>query len=74
MTDKTATMRNRELERGRRIEDVLRDQVEAGKSWEAIADDLNVSRVTLQTWRKTLRLRVVTKRTLVRDGAEGSPP
>jgi transposase-like protein len=51
---KTAQMRVIELERGKSIEQILTELVEAKLSWDDISQELGVSRLTLQDWRKKL--------------------
>jgi len=70
--NKTEKMRNRELEAGRPLEELIREQVEQGKSWDEVADALDVSRVTLQSWRKALRLRRVMRPTVVADSHDAA--
>lgn len=55
--NKTQGMRLLEYESGRSIEELIREQVEAGKDWSEIADTLDVSRLTLRRWVRDLGLR-----------------
>lgn len=63
--DKTTEMENRELRLGRPLEEVLREEVESGKTWGEIALSLDVSMLTLRDWRRRLRIQRVTQHTLI---------
>jgi len=52
-------MRIIELERGKPMIELIRPLVEAGKSWAAVAQALEVSPVTLQKWRQQVGIRRV---------------
>lgn len=67
MKNKSDKMELIELKRGAPLEDILRDMIERGMSWDAIADDLGVTRLTLESWRDFLGLKVA--RTLVSSGS-----
>jgi AraC-like DNA-binding protein len=51
---KSARMQNIELRRGRPLEDLIREQVEQGRTEEEIADDLGVSYWTFRSWLRVL--------------------
>ena len=54
---KSPKMENIELRRGRPLEELIREQVEAGKTQEQIANDLGVSYWTFRSWLRTLGAR-----------------
>lgn len=65
MKNKTEKMRRIEAERGCSLEEIIRPQIEAGRSWAEVADELGVSRLTLRGWAKQhLNLRLVMRRSL----------
>ena len=72
MANKTQGMRLKEFERGRPLEDIIREQIEHGKSWSAIAADLGVSRLTLRDWVSRMGARAVVQRTLVVSNGDES--
>lgn len=61
---KTPQMRCIEHERGRSLEAILSDAVAAGMTWDDIALDLGVTRLTLRDWTRRLRARLITRRSL----------
>ena len=68
--NKTEKMRRIEAERGQPLEAIIRDRIESGASWSKLAEELEVSQLTLRGWaNKRLRLRLVTERRLEPIGA-----
>jgi DNA invertase Pin-like site-specific DNA recombinase len=65
MANKTQGMRLKEFERGKPFEEIIREQIERGESWTAIAEDLGVSRLTLRDWVSRIGARAVVQRRLV---------
>jgi transposase-like protein len=61
---KTPQMRCIEAERGESLETILARAVEQGKTWDDIALDLGVSRLTLRDWTRRMGAELVTKRSL----------
>jgi transposase-like protein len=57
-------MRLIELERGKPLELVIREAVEAGMTWDALAADLGVTRLTLRDWKRRLGCEVTLQRSV----------
>jgi len=71
---KTPQMRLLEQERGTRLEDLIRDGIEAGRTWDEIAYDLGVTRLTLRDWTRRMGGRVEMRRTVRFDTGEPVGP
>lgn len=57
-SEKSTLMKLIELRRGRTIEDMIREQTQAGRTQEQIAADLGISFYTLRSWMYRLGARV----------------
>jgi transposase-like protein len=58
---KTAQARCLEAERGKSIEQMVREAIEQGRTWEDLALDLGITRFTLREWCRRLGIRVETR-------------
>lgn len=70
---KTDRMRVIELERGQRMEDLIRAGIEQGQTLREIADDLGVSYKTLHDWKEQLGGRWQTTMRFASDEADATP-
>jgi hypothetical protein len=56
---KTPSMRLKEIELGRPLEQVIREGVDAGMNWVEIAGVLGIPYATLTDWRRALGIKTV---------------
>lgn len=61
---KTPRMRCIEFDRGKSLETIIREGVEAGWTWDEIARDLGVTRLTLRDWMTDLGAEVTSSKTV----------
>lgn len=61
---KTPSMRCIEAERGQPLQEILQERIERGDTWDEIAFELGVTRLTLRDWVRRMGGEVETRRTL----------